>query len=180
MIECSSLRPTEILVTEKFIGACVSDAKENTCSPESFDILMELGNSIRALGEKADSNERWARRSTLALVISSAAIPIFIGMGGNWFFEKLVPSCLAGSLAVFSTWISFEKPHERWALYRKYQRAMQQEEIKYKSGLRPYDIPDKCLMLAEFLAKAQTDLHEEWADLLPSAEKVSSLGKASG
>ncbi|GAA2493929.1 DUF4231 domain-containing protein [Winogradskya humida] len=135
-------------------------------------------NSIKA---KADKYKKYSRAAVIFLTTTTAAIPVFIGLSGdNFAFGKLVPSILAASAAVVSALVELEKPHGRWALYRRYQRALEGLIVKYRFRVDPYDGSDRGVRLAGSVAQLQIDLHDEWTGLQPSASEISSTSSDRG
>ncbi len=89
------------------------------------DLLVECDRFIAEHKKKADANERRARWASWLLVGSTAAIPVFIVASTqtlDFVFGKLIPAVLAAISAAIAGLLQFERPHERWSLYRRYQR----------------------------------------------------------
>jgi len=130
---------------------------------------------ISSIGAKADKNKRLARTLTLAMTISTAAIPVFIGLSGdNFIFAKVVPSVLAALSAVLVAYNQLERPHERWVLYRRYQRLLQAEETKFRFRTPPYGGAKRKKKLAMQVAQLQLSLQEEWEGLIPRRNEITS------
>lgn len=70
--------------------------------------------------------------------------------------------------------LQFERPHERWKLYRGYQRAFEAERFRYENGVAPYDgaEPGRTRGFAATIAQLQLHLHEEWSGLVPASAQV--------
>lgn len=137
---------------------------------------------VRSLSAKAERNKRRARASVLGLTASTAAIPVLIVASTRWFsFElgKLAPAILAGLSAVLAGWVQIERPHERWKLYKRYERRIETERLRYKHHVGDYEHEDADLRFIEFLAGQQDVLHDEWSGLIPDRGEVASLGRTS-
>ena len=153
-----------------------SDSRRRGPAESPWDECLDVTQSVTA---KADKSKRRARVSTLVAIASSSAIPIFLGFGEEIVLLRVIPSVLAAMTVVISVWTGIERPHERWVLYRRYQRLLEAEQLRYKFGNREYaDEDTRERKLAEFLAKAQTDLHAEWEGLIPKSTSVQDTTRA--
>ncbi len=132
-----------------------------------------------SIGKKADKNKRRARAMMIATTFSTAAIPLLIGLSGdNYWLGKFAPSVLAAISALLVALNGLERPHERWVLYRRYQRLVQAEAKKYRFHARPYDRRKRDRLLASNVAQLELDLQMEWEGLIPSRSEVASTGSA--
>ena len=84
-------------------------------------------------------------------------------------------------LALVIVWCSLavelDRPHERWALYRKYQRILELErtQFRYKIGdYRTLEEAERLEHLTERLCAIELELHNEWEQLMPSRGEVAS------
>lgn len=143
--------------------------------PASDHLLAECDAFISEHQEKANTNERRARWGTGLLVISTAAIPVFIITSTQtlgFVFGKLVPAVLAAVAAIVAGLLQFERPHERWSLYRRYQRLFEAERLLYVESAGQYSAPDVDIRFSEWLSHQRIAVHDEWAGLLPASEQV--------
>jgi hypothetical protein len=107
---------------------------------------------------------------------ATAAVPVAIGLGGDSFlWGKAVPSVLSALTAVVAALVGLERPHERWNLYRRYQRRLEGEEIKHRFHVPPYQTQDRDTVLARAVAQLQLDLHDEWSGLLPTGRDLAAI-----
>lgn len=138
---------------------------------------LELCRAVAAsIGRKADKNKRRARALTIFTTAATAAIPVFIGLGGNTFWAgKLVPSALAAVTATVVALGQIERPHERWSLYRRYQRLLEVDAKRYEYAVEPFDGADRERQLGARVAQYELDLQAEWEGLIPSSSELSSL-----
>lgn len=141
--------------------------------------LLDECEKVRlSIGLKADRNKRRARWATLALAGSTVLIPVTIVVSGRYFdfwLGKVAPSILAAITALVTAWVQIERPHERWSLFRRYQRLLEGDELLYKTHAPPFNGEDRDTDFAATLARRQMDLHDEWAGLLPRSSDVSGL-----
>lgn len=115
------------------------------------------------------------------MTVSTAAIPVFIGLSGdNFWLGKFAPSVLAALSALLVALNGLERPHERWVLYRRYQRLIQAEEKKYRFEVPPYDSDKRDRKLAMQVAQLELDLQAEWEGLVPSRAEITSAGTSAG
>jgi hypothetical protein len=143
-------------------------------------ILKTCNSIINSITDKADKNKRRARRSSIALTAATAGIPVSI-ICADWFphdsfvaflFGRLLPSILAAAAAILSRWIQIEQPHQRWTLYRHWQRFFEAELLRYENGIGQYSSGNRDGRLAEVLAKGQLDLDDQWASLVPRSREL--------
>jgi hypothetical protein len=100
--------------------------------------LAACGRTIDSVRRKADRNERLARVATGMIIVTSTLIPVSIiisTQAGEFAWGRLVPSILAATAATTAGILQFERPHERWKLYRGYQRALEAERFRYEQCL---------------------------------------------
>jgi hypothetical protein len=141
---------------------------------EPVDECQEVARSI---GLKADRNKNKARFITIAMTISTASIPVVIGLSGaDEFWGKAVPSCLAALSAVLVAVNQLERPHERWVLYRRYQRLLEAEQKKHRFLVAPYDKKNPDKELGMKVAQLEIDLQTEWEGLVPSRSEIAAAG----
>ena len=142
------------------------------------DAFAECKAVRKSIGSKADNNRLRARLAIFGMAAASSAIPFFLLIGGDDFLlAKAVPAGLAAIGSLGAVVIQFEKYHERWALYRRYQRILEGEELLYRFEVEPYvgSTEERNSLLAKRLAQLQIDLHDEWAGLVPRSHEVSGL-----
>jgi Protein of unknown function (DUF4231) len=133
--------------------------------------------AITSVRQKADRNERMARLATITIILTSALIPVSLiisSQAGAFAWGKLVPSLLAATAATVAGFIQFERPHERWKLYRGYQRAFEAELFRYENNVAPYDAeePKRTRLFAAAIATTQGRLHDDWSGLVPASAQV--------
>ena len=137
---------------------------------------------VRSIAAKANSNKRRARLSTLILTAIPALIPVCIIIStqvNDFWVGKVVPSVLAAASALLAALVDIERPHERWNLYRRYQRVLEAELLRYRHRVGRYSGDDADKVLIEEFSRQQVDLHNEWSGLIPQSSEVASLGRAS-
>jgi hypothetical protein len=148
------------------------------------DPLAACNRAIKSVRAKANRNERIARWTTGAIVASSALIPLSIVASANghpFVWGKLVPAVLAVISAVAAGLLQFERPHERWKLYRGYQRQLEDERFRHNNAIAPYTNADeerRTRLLGERVSSLNARLHEEWSGLLQ--QRVEAASPASG
>lgn len=143
--------------------------------PANGDLLAECDGFIVEHQGKANTNERRARRASWLLVVSTAAIPVFIiasTQTQGFAFGKLIPAILAAISAATAGLLQFERPHERWSLYRRYQRLFEAERFLYVQGAGQYSGTDADLRFSKWLSEQRIAVHDEWAGLIPASDQV--------
>ena len=66
----------------------------------------------------------------------------------------------------------FEPPHERWSLYRRYQRIGEAEMSLYLQGTGQCWETERDRFFSEVLANLKISVCEEWAGLVPASDQV--------
>jgi hypothetical protein len=132
--------------------------------------------AIESVRAKANANERRARLGTALITVSSASIPVLIIASTQWegfVLGKLLPAAMASVAGAMAGWMQFSRPHERWKLYRGYQRALEIERLKYDNNVEPYDDGDwRDRVFVERVAELQLALHDEWGGLVPRSSDL--------
>lgn len=124
---------------------------------------------------KADISERRARIATASIVVAAASIPVLIIASTQtleFLLGRLLPAVLAGVSAVVAGLLQFERPHERWSLYRRYQRVFEAERLLYAQKARDYGEQDADERFSVWMAQHSLAVHDEWAGLLPAGDQV--------
>lgn len=138
--------------------------------PDPLKLCLQVAESI---GSKADKNKSRARALTLFTTSATAAIPVFIGLSGDSFVAgKVVPSILAAVSAIIVAIGQIERPHERWSLYRRYERLLQAASKRYVYRISPFDGDDRDEVLGAQVAQYELDLQAEWEGLIPSSSEL--------
>jgi hypothetical protein len=147
------------------------------------DPLEACDRAIASVRRKADRNERLARSTTALVIPASALIPVVIILSTQehaFLWGKLAPSLLAAVAAVSAGLLQVERPHERWKLYRGYQRRLEVERLRYQNSVAPYDLPepDRRRTFVARVGQLQLQLHDEWVGLVPVSADVAQRDRA--
>jgi hypothetical protein len=143
--------------------------------------LNACNRAIRSVKAKADRNERLARLTSSLIILASALIPIAIILSTKhaaFTWGKLTPSILAAVSAVAAGVLQVERPHERWKLYRGYQRVLEAERLRYENRVGVYDAAEqpRNAAFAERIAEVELRLHDDWGGLIPVSAAVAARG----
>ncbi|HWG08503.1 MAG TPA: DUF4231 domain-containing protein [Solirubrobacteraceae bacterium] len=127
---------------------------------------------IASVRQKADRNELLSRWGTGLITLASALIPVSIILSTQYkefLWGKALPAALAAAAAVAGGLLQIERPHERWRLYRGYQRVFETELLRYRNNVAPYDAgePERTRRFVERLTSLQLTLHDDWSGLVP-------------
>jgi len=98
---------------------------------------------IDEVARKADTYKRKARWSSFLLTTTTAMVPVTLivaeqfspGSFAAFISGRLAPGILAALAAILGRWILFEQPHQRWTLYRHWQRKFEAERLRYHQGI---------------------------------------------
>jgi hypothetical protein len=160
-----------------------SEQEDGSALPEPADelsILDVCDSVIKSITSKADKNKRRARATSITLTAATAGVPVSI-IFAEWFptesflaffFGRLLPGILAAAAAIVARWVQIEQPHQRWTLYRHWQRFFEAERLRYQHAIGRYSTDDRDDLLAEVLAKGQLELDDQWASLVPRSRDV--------
>jgi Zn-dependent protease with chaperone function len=143
--------------------------------------LDQCNQAIASTRAKADKNKRRSRACTWTLTLGTAAIPVLILLSTqflSFWIGKFVPGLVAAALFVAASYTQLERPHERWNVYRRYQRTFEAERLLYQGGAAPYNEPDtRDTVFATKLAQLTVALHDDWARVLPTPDEVAGIGQ---
>jgi hypothetical protein len=156
------------------------DSKAPEQSRPEAKPLDACNHCIESVRAKANWNESLARWGTGLIVALTASVPVVLLASTEWdgfILGKLVPAILTATAAALAGYIQFEKPHERWKLYRGYQRTFEVERMHFENKVPPYDGADAETKLAERLAEIQLALHGDWAGLQVRSSEVAAKGR---
>jgi hypothetical protein len=141
--------------------------------------LDQCNAAIASTRAKADKNKRRSRICAWTMTLGTAAIPVLILASTQHFsfwLGKFVPGSIAAALFVAASYAQIERPHDRWNVYRRYQRTFEAERMRYQGGVAPYDDSDtREATFASKIAELTIALHEDWARVLPSADEVAGI-----
>lgn len=146
------------------------------------DPIVACTRTIASVRSKADTNERIARCTTATIIVSSALIPVSLiaaAQGHPFLWGQLLPALLAASSAAAAGLLQFERPHERWQLYRRYQRQLEDEMFRYVNGIEPYDLADadRKLQLGRAVSVLRSRMHQDWSAIAHSSALAASTAR---
>jgi hypothetical protein len=141
------------------------------------DAVLEYNKKlIEGLRAKANHNKVESQLAFGIVVGASLAAPLFVTLGTDWFFGKVVPAVLSLSAAAATSWLQLRKPQRLWALYRQAQRRLEDEQIKHRYKIETYDKthdPDK--LLATRTAAIALDVHYKWEGFVPDPDAIGTV-----
>lgn len=145
------------------------------------DAAAECLAIAESIGDKANRNKSKARALTLAMTLSTALVPLFLlASGDNFWLAKVVPGALAAVSAVLAALNQFDRPHQRWVLYRRYERLIRAEGKRHRFRVAPYDRNDRDTHLGKTIAQLELDLQSEWEGLIPTRNEIASAAVSIG
>lgn len=134
---------------------------------------QEIDAWIEHTRTKADRNKRRARTVVAVVVGASAAIPVVLATVPNGTVQRAVASVLAALVVVVSSLSQLEHPHERWLIFRRYQRLLEAERTRYNFHLEPYtDEAGRDSELVRRTVELRLELHQNWETVVPSTPAV--------
>lgn len=148
---------------------------DHESKPQEDSAAAECLKVAQSIGKKADKNKSRARALTLLMTLSTALVPVLIVISGdNLWVGKVGPSVLAAGSAFLVAFNQFDRPHQRWVLYRRYERLVQAEGKRYRFRVAPYDRDDRDTQLGKAIAQLEIDLQSEWEGLIPTRNEIAS------
>jgi hypothetical protein len=143
-------------------------------------VFDECNFVIDEVARKADAYKKKARWSASLLTASTALVPVMLIVAEQFdpdglaafLFGRLGPGLLAALAAILSRWILLEQPHQRWTLYRHWQRTFEAERLRYRQGVGKYAGTDRDNTLAQVLANGRVQLDTEWSSLVPVSKEL--------
>ncbi|MBV9873563.1 MAG: DUF4231 domain-containing protein [Verrucomicrobia bacterium] len=146
--------------------------------PEAESPLMFCVRHIKAFQEKADHNKSESLRCFIAIILSTLGAPMFVMLGQDWFWGKLLPSSLSLAAAAGSAWLQLRKPQQLWAMYRDAQRKLEDQKTRFAYNLPPYsDEQDPAKLLVVRVADVALGVHYQWMPLVPRPGSTRCSGK---
>jgi hypothetical protein len=135
---------------------------------------------IQGFRAKADHNKTESQAAFIAVVAATLLSTLFITLGAGYWLGKVIPALLSLLAAGATSWLQLRKPQRLWTLYRGCQRALEDEDVRYRYGLPPYDVDaGKEKLLAESCSKIAMDAHKKWEGLVPDVGALS-IGPGQG
>lgn len=134
---------------------------------------------IGGLRAKANHNKVESQLCFCLVVGASLAAPLFIALGTDQLFGKIIPAALSLGAAAATSWLQLRKPQRLWALYRQAQRRLEDEQVKYRYKIPPFDAgsdPDK--LLASNTAAIALEVHYKWEGLVPDPDALGTVTPA--
>lgn len=120
---------------------------------------------------KADAKKSSSEGLFISIILFSLAPPLLIAYGGDCkWLSKIIPSCLTIIVAGLTSWMQLRNPQKLWSVYRNAQRHIEDNITKYNYKVDEYAAasnPDS--LLAQKVAQIALAAHNEWVDVLPSA-----------
>jgi hypothetical protein len=147
---------------------------------DKYSAFEECNFVIDEVARKADTYKRKARWSAFLLTASTALVPVMLIIAEqfnpddlvSFLFGRLAPGLLAAFAAILGRWILLEQPHQRWTLYRHWQRTFEAERLRYRQGIGKYAGDDRDDTLAQMLASGRVQLDTEWSYLVPVSKEL--------
>jgi hypothetical protein len=147
------------------------------------DPVADADAFIASVSAKASRNKFRSRAYVYMTALTTTAIPSVVAIAPTPIWLKLVTLVLSLFLVVSSLALELNRPHERWGLYRRYQRLLEVERSHHRYGLGDYKgltPEDRSALLAERLTVLQNDLHGDWEKLMPSSADVVTTARNPG
>ena len=138
---------------------------------------------IEGFDSKANHNKRELLVCFMAAVICTTATPLFITLGPEFFWGKVVPSVLSAVATAATAWLQLRKPQHLWAMYRTAHRELQDHQTRYNHKIGAYaDDAERHKILVENAADIAIDAHYDWLPVIPNVSQLNqsnagSIGK---
>ncbi|MFI2652826.1 DUF4231 domain-containing protein [Micromonospora fulviviridis] len=139
------------------------------------DVVIDAQAFLRSVSAKAQRNKRRARLYSYLTAAATSTIPAIVGLADTPVWLKLTTLVIALVMIWASVSLELDRPHERWALYRRYQRLLELESTRFQHELAPYNDLDpdrRRRLLAERLCDIEETLHKDWELLMPDPGEI--------
>jgi|SRR5665213_1221099 len=131
---------------------------------------------IEGLRAKANHNKIESQLTFALVVGASLAAPLFVALGSDWLYGKVVPAVLSLSAAAATSWLQLRKPQRLWALYRQAQRRLEDQQVKHRYRIKPYDkTSDRDKLLASETAAIALEVHYKWEGFVPDPDALGTI-----
>jgi hypothetical protein len=128
---------------------------------------------ITAFSNKSNHNKAESQTLFWVVIGSTLLTPLFVTLGADWFFGKVVPSVLSVCATGATAWLQLRKPQQLWAMYRSAQRELEDHRARHLYRLNDYQAaadPDK--LLAEKVADIAISVHRQWVPMVPNIDNL--------
>jgi hypothetical protein len=106
----------------------------------------------------------------LAAIAFSLLTPVSIAIGGNIWFEKILPTLFPAITTFCTLWFQTRKPQQQWVIYRRQQRELEWELLKYRQEIDDYELAsNKDKVLTKNIISIFKNSHEEWESNVPDS-----------
>lgn len=148
---------------------------------DDYSNPISYWSSVRSsLREKSDHNKLESQACFFAAILFSITAPLFIAFGTGVFWGKILPAVLSALVTAITAWLQLRQPQRLWAIYRRAQRELEDEKVKFDNSLAHYaKIEDKNKLLAERTARIAMNVHERWEGLVPDSSGLGMITKMS-
>ncbi len=152
--------------------------KDKALPEDDFsDPTIYWSNIRKAMREKSDHNKFESQFCFFSAIIFSISAPLFIAFGTTLFWGKILPAVLSAAVTAVTAWLQLRQPQKLWTTYRRAQRELENEKVKFDNELSPYDETDvKEKILVERTAKIAMSVHETWEALVPNTSSIGTIG----
>lgn len=151
--------------------------RDNTVLFKAEDDPVAYNRNITAgFREKADHNKRESQTTFFLVIVASLMAPLFVTLGTTTLDGKVVPATLSLVAAAATSWLQLRKPQRLWSLYRRAQRHLENELVKYQYRLGEYaSAANPASLLAENTANIALEAHRLWEGLIPDPDSLGTV-----
>jgi hypothetical protein len=127
--------------------------------------------TIAGFKAKANHNKTESQFTFAVVVLASLISPALVTLGVGYFWGKVLPACLSLGAAAATSWLQLRKPQRLWTLYRECQRRLEDQLIRHRYHLSPYNKDEsRDQMLAAETAEIAMEAHQKWVGLVPNSD----------
>lgn len=127
----------------------------------------------KGLREKANHNKHESNYMFFAIILFTLVTPLFVTIGTNWLYGKVIPATLSVLAAGGTSWLKIRKPQRLWSIYRRAQRELEREKTAYDFYLESYeDEQGRDKLLVTRISKIVFRVHEQWEGLVPEPDAL--------
>ena len=146
--------------------------KDITVPENEFDTAFAYYKSVRkGMREKANHNKTEAQTCFAVIIAFTLLAPLFVTLGNNIFWAKIVPSFLSVTAGALTSWLQLRKPQRLWVLYRRAQRELEEQKANYDFKDGDFaDAADPDKLLARKVTHVARWVHDSREGLIPEPD----------
>lgn len=133
--------------------------------------------TIKDLRGRADLSRQEGQALVLVILVSTMAIPAFIGLGNGLFWAQIFPGALAVMAAASMAWLQVRQPQQQWVLFRTGQCKLEWHLEQYRRRRGQYAGKDGAAVLVDTVMEVAWEMHRRTFPVPGMPPTLSLLGR---